>query len=68
MTSKNQEKKEIRLKEKSAIKHFKFIRPNLVKLFTHAILLYLTMSSYISFTDTETIYNYFLLRLVFNEI
>jgi hypothetical protein len=63
MISKNKEKKKIKLKEKAAVKHFKFIRPNLVKLFTHFILFYLVIKGYLDFRSSNSIYNDFLENL-----
>jgi hypothetical protein len=68
MISKKKEKREMKLKERAAIKHFKFIRPNLLKLLTHFILFYLVIKAYIDFQSTNTIYNDFLENLNTNLI
>lgn len=50
-------------KDDKSIEHFKYIRPNLVKLFTHLILLYLSIKGYMSFISTEKSYSDFLAEL-----
>jgi hypothetical protein len=51
------EKKKVKNK---LLKHFKNVRPNLVRLFTQAILLYLSITSYMSFVSSESSYSDFL--------
>jgi hypothetical protein len=50
-------------RENKSIEYFKYIRPNLVKLFTHLILLYLSIKGYLSFQSTEESYSDFLAEL-----
>lgn len=46
-----------------AIKYFKFIRPNLVKLMMQIVLLYLSIKGFVEFQDTQTTYADFMSNL-----
>lgn len=63
MEVKNHRKQKTLYSENKSIEYFKYIRPNLVKLFTHLILLYLTIKGYLSFQSTQESYSDFLAEL-----
>ena len=46
-----------------ALKRFRSVRPNLIKLFTHVVLFYLSMRGYLDFLSSEESYEDFLINL-----
>jgi hypothetical protein len=59
------EKVEVKInsKERKAIKYFKFLRPHLIKLFAHCVILYISIRAFIEFQQSESNYSDFISKL-----